>query len=112
MSKYLFYAMTGEKSCLMHVLMNAVQLSQAGHEVRVIFEGRSVLLPAVFSSEQNLHYVKCQELGLLAGICYACSVQLKVEEQNAALGLPMLKDMFGHAGMLPYVTEGYQVISI
>lgn len=112
MKKYLFYAMTGEKMCLMHVLMNAVDLKAAGHEVKVIFEGRSVLLPSQLEAEKNPHYLKARELGLLAGICYACSVQLKVEEQNAALGLPMLKDMFGHAGMRPFVAEGYEVISL
>ena len=44
MSKILFYAMTGEKLCFLHVLMNAVDLAGKGHEVKVIFEGRSVAL--------------------------------------------------------------------
>ncbi len=78
----------------------------------MIFEGRSVLLPSVLSEEKNPHYVKAVELKLLAGICYACSVQLKVLEQNEALGLPLLKDMYGHAAMRPYIDQGYQVISI
>lgn len=112
MKKILFYAMTGEKMCLMHVLMNAVDLAAGGHEVKVIFEGRSVMMPAQLEEEKNPHYMKAKELGLLAGICYACSVQLKVEEQNAALGLPMLKDMFGHAGMRTFVVEGYEVVSL
>ena len=112
MRKILFYAMMGEKMCLMHALMNAVDLKAAGHEVKVIFEGKSVLMPAQLEEEKNPHYMKAKEQGLLAGICYACSVQLKVEEQNAALGLPMLKDMFGHAGVRPFVAEGYEVITL
>ena len=112
MRKILFYAMTGEKSCFQHVLLNASQLHDAGHEVRVIFEGASVKLPALLQAEGNLVYLRAKELGLLAGICLACSKQLGVLEQNQALGLPMLADMFGHAPMAPWVAEGYQVISM
>ena len=112
MSKYLFYAMTGEKSCLLHVLMNAVDLAEKGNEVKVIFEGRSVLLPSQLDKENNPHYVKARDKGLLAGICLACSKTLGVLEDNQALGLPMLSDMFGHAPMEPYMAQGYQVISM
>ncbi|NLD52120.1 MAG: cytoplasmic protein, partial [Clostridiales bacterium] len=35
-----------------------------------------------------------------------------VLEQNQALGLPMLADMFGHVPMAPWAAEGYQVISM
>lgn len=112
MKKILFYAMTGEKSCLLHVLMNAVDLHAKGHDVKVIFEGRSVILPALLSEEKNPHWVKAKEQGLLAGICLACAKMLNVFDQVEPLGLPMLNDMFGHAGMAPYVAEGYEVISI
>ncbi len=112
MNKVLFYAMTGEKSCLMHVLMNAVDLAEKGMQVRVIFEGRSVILVSVLKEEGNPHFSKALSLGLLAGVCFACSKMLNVLEQNEALGLPMLKDMYGHAAMSPYLMEGYQVISI
>jgi len=44
MKKVLLYAMTGEKSCFMHVLLNAVQLHEGGAQVRVVFEGASVKL--------------------------------------------------------------------
>ena len=44
MKKILFYAMTGEKMCFLHILMNAIDLTAAGNEVKVIFEGASVKL--------------------------------------------------------------------
>lgn len=112
MKKILFYGMTGEKSCFQHVLLNAVQLHEGGYEVRVIFEGASVRLPAGMDGEENPVYLKAKELGLLAGICLACSKVMGVYEVNAALGLPMLADMNGHAGMKPYLDGGYEVISI
>ena len=58
MKKILFYAMTGEKSCLLHVLMNAVDLHEKGHEVKVVFEGRSVGMAPVLFEDNNPHFMK------------------------------------------------------
>ncbi len=110
MRKILFYAMQGEKMCFLHVLMNALQLDEAGYEVRVIFEGAAVKLPSVLEKEDNKLYLRAKEKGLLAGICYACSVQLAVLEENEKTGLPLLKDMNGHAGVLPFVNDEYEVV--
>ena len=112
MNKVLFYAMTGEKSCLMHVLMNAVHLFDHSDEVKIIFEGQSVKLPSLLQEENNAHYLKARDNNLLAGICMACSKQLSVLEINKELGLPLLSEMFGHAGIAEYLDKGYQVISI
>ena len=112
MNKVLFYAMTGEKSCLMHVLMNAVDLADKGWQARVIFEGRSVLLVQQLKEEGNPHFARALSLGLIAGICLACSKTLGVYEDNLASGLPMLSDMNGHAGMKPFLEEGCEAISI
>lgn len=112
MKKLLFYAMTGEKMCFQHVLMNALDLHHAGFEVRIIFEGASVKLPAMLKEENNPLFAKALEAGLIAGICFACSKVLGVFEANHALGLPMLDDMYGHAGMKAYLMQGYEVISM
>lgn len=112
MQKVLFYAMTGEKMCFQHILLNALDLAEAGAEVKIIFEGASVKLPAVFFEEGNKLFQKTLDKGLIAGICLACSRALGVYEQNLATGLPMLDDMMGHAGMRPYTEQGYRVISM
>ena len=112
MKKIMFYGMTGDKMCFMHILMNALDLAEAGDEVKVIFEGASVQLVSVFEEEQNPLYRKAKEQGLLAGICLACSKVLGVYEKILESGLPMLSDMMGHAGMKPYLAEGYEVISL
>jgi hypothetical protein len=49
MKKVLFYAMTGEKSCFQHVLMNAIDLAADGMDVKIIFEGASVKLPSLLA---------------------------------------------------------------
>lgn len=112
MRKFLFYGMTGEKSCFQHVLLNAAQLAEAGHEVRVIFEGASVKLVPQLEGENNPVYGKLKDKGLIAGICLACSKVLGVYEACVGTGLPMLSDMSGHAGMKPFIDQGYEVISM
>ena len=112
MEKILFYAMNGEKMCFQHVLLNAIDLSSAGVEVKIIFEGSSVKLVSVLEEEKNPLYIKAKETDIIAGICLACSKALGVYEKNLETGLPMLKDMMGHAGIREYIRSGYQVISI
>lgn len=112
MNKILFYAMNGEKMCFQHVLLNALDLAAEGCQVKIIFEGSSVKLPSQLDAEGNKLYQKALNADLIAGICLACSRALGVYEANAALGLPLLDDMSGHAGMRKYVAEGWQVVSM
>lgn len=110
MRKILFYAMREEKMCFVHVLLNALSLREAGNEVKLVFEGSSVKLPAALASEGNPLYRKVLEAGIIAGICKACSQQLGVLEVNKKLGLPLLDDMSGHAGMRPFAEQGFEIV--
>ena len=112
MSKVLFYAMSGEKLCFLHVLMNAVDLAGKGNEVKVIFEGKSVVLAPQLDEEKNPLFQKARDAGLIAGVCRACAKQFGVDEKAEAIGLTLINDMMGHAGMASYVADGYQVISM
>ncbi|MGI5900527.1 MAG: hypothetical protein ACOX8S_11520 [Christensenellales bacterium] len=112
MEKILFYGMTGEKMCFQHVLLNALDLASSGCEVRIIFEGASVKLPSIFEGEGNPLYKKAKSAGLIAGVCLACSKVMGVYEQNAALGIEMLEDMSGHAGMKEYIEKGFRIVSM
>lgn len=112
MKKILFYAMTGEKMCFLHILMNALDLTEAGSEVKVIFEGASVKVISILEDEKNPLYMKAKEKGIIAGICIACSKVMGVYERNLETGLPMLDDMMGHAGMKSYLENDFQVISM
>lgn len=111
MGKYLFYVMRGQKMCFVHVLLNALDLDEAGNEVKIIFEGESVTLPKVLEEEKFGLYLKAKEKNLFAGVCYACSVQLDVLAYNESLDYPLIKDMNGHAGIKTYVDKGYQVVT-
>ena len=112
MEKILYYGMTGEKMCFQHILLNALALAADNKEVEIIFEGASVGLVPVFEQENNPLYQKAKDLGLIAGVCLACSKVMNVYAQNEATGLTMLDDMNGHAGMKHYIGNGYHVISM
>ncbi len=111
MEKYLFYVMRGQKMCFVHVLLNALDLAEAGNEVEIILEGESVTLPKILEVEKFGLYLKAKEKNLFAGVCYACSVQLDVLEFNQGLDYPLIKDMNGHAGMKAYIDKGYHVLT-
>lgn len=110
MKKVLFYLMKSEKMCAMHALMNANQIIENGGEAKIIFEGKSVKLPSILEKEKNPIYKRLKENGSIVGVCEACSKMLEVYEINKDLGLNFLSDMNGHAGMIKYLEEGYQVI--
>lgn len=112
MDKILFYAMTGEKMCFTHILLNALDLHEEGKEVKIIFEGASVKLVPVFEEENYPLYLKAKEKGLIAGVCLACSKVMGVYEDVEKSGLTFLSDMMNHAGMKSYVNDGYYVISM
>ncbi len=112
MKKVLFYGMTGEKMCFNHILLNALDLKQAGNDVEIIFEGASVALVPTFEKEAHPPYVKAKEAGLIAGACKACSKMFKVDQEIADCGLALLDDMQGHAGMKKYLEGGFEIISM
>lgn len=90
----------------------AIDLQESGYEVKIIFEGASVKLLPQFHKEKNPLYLKARERELIAGVCLACSRVMGVYDENKETGLPLLDDMSGHAGIKPYLEDGYQVISI
>lgn len=110
MKKILFYAMGGENMCFNHVLMNALDLNEAGYEVKIVFEGQAVTLPPVLEEKKDAMYLEAKEKNLLAGVCQACATMLGVLDGVKETGLPLLNDMRGHAGIKPFAEEGYEVI--
>lgn len=107
--KVLFYVMMGEAMCAQHVLLNALDLIDNGHEAKIILEGQAVKLPQLLDGKNPLFERSLKE-GLIAGVCKACSVQLGVLEYNQAAGLTILDDLHGHAGFRAYLEDGYEVI--
>ncbi|NLZ55217.1 MAG: hypothetical protein GX900_00920 [Clostridiaceae bacterium] len=110
MKKFLIYTMEGKKMCFLHALMNAKQLKEAGHEVKIVMEGMSCVLPKELEEDKNPMYLALKNDGTIAGVCLGCSRTLGVYEDNERAGLTFLGDMYNHAGVLDYVNDGYEVL--
>lgn len=114
MGKYALFAFNGEAMCFVHVLLNGLNLKAKGHEVKIIIEGAACgLIPELGEAGHPSHqlYVKAREAGLLDGVCKACAQKMGSLDAARAQGLAIRDDMSGHAGMAPYILEGYQIIT-
>lgn len=114
MKKIVLFAFNGEPMCFIHVLLNALNMKTAGHDVKVVIEGAATKLIPELTEEGNplaVFYRSAREKGLIEGACKACANKtgsLKAAEEQ---GLRLLDDMSGHPGMARYINNGYEVIT-
>ena len=115
MKKTAIFAFKGNPICFVHVLLNAIDLHDNGNEVKVVLEGEATrLILDICKAEHPLHalYVKVKDLGLIDAVCRACAIKMGVLEAAEAEGFRIADDMAGHAGMLPYIEQGYAIITL
>ena len=115
MKKAAIFAFKGNPVCFVHVLLNAIDLHNKGHEVKVILEGEATkLIIELCKAEHPLSslYKKVKNLGLIDAVCRACAVKMGTLEAAEAEGFRIADDMAGHAGMLPYMEQGYAIITL
>jgi hypothetical protein len=114
MNKYALFAFNDEAMCFIHVLLNGLDLRAKGQEVKIIFEGAACrLVPELGQAAHPFHqlYTRAREAGLIAGVCKACAQKMGGLTAARDQGLTILEDMSGHAGMTPYILEGYRIIT-
>lgn len=115
MAKYMLVGFTGELTCFAHILINALDMTQRGHEARIIFEGASVNLVQVLAEEScSFHglYKKVQDAGLVEGACKACAAKLGATGVVAGQGIPFLDAALGHPSLAEYLDGGWQIITV
>ncbi len=114
MKKTVLFAFNGDFMCFIHVLLNALDMSSRGGEVRIVIEGSATKLIPEMAKEGNPLfglYSKAKGEGLIDGVCRACSAKMGVTAAVEAEGLPFLGDMSGHPGMARYLADGYELIT-
>ena len=114
MNKFALFVFNGDPLCFVHVLLNALDMKNKGHEAKIILEGASVkLIPELIKTENPLNglWKKNLEAGLVEGVCKACSGKLGTLEEAKKQGLTLLDDMSGHPGIATYRDRGYEVIT-
>jgi hypothetical protein len=114
MKRIAFFAFNGEAMCFIHVLLNAIEMNEKGHEVKVVVEGAATkLIPELARAENPMHrlYEKAKGLGLIDGACKACSNKMGALEGVQEQGLRLLDEMSGHPSMARYREEGFEIIT-
>ncbi|RQD68098.1 MAG: cytoplasmic protein [Tindallia sp. MSAO_Bac2] len=112
MEKAVFFAFKGDTMCFIHVLLNAMDMKEKGNEALIVMEGEAVRLIKELEESNNQTYRKAKDMGLFKSICKACSAKMGVLNYNEKSGIPLDGEMNGHPAMEPYISQGYQIITL
>lgn len=114
MKKFALFVFNGDPMCFIHVLLNALDMKEKGHEAKIIVEGAAVkLIPELVKPEFPLIslWKKNLEAGTVEGVCKACSNKLGTLDAAKEQGLTLLGDVAGHPGMAGYRDNGFEIIT-
>ncbi|MDX1775420.1 MAG: cytoplasmic protein [Desulfobulbales bacterium] len=114
-NKTAIFAFKGNPVCFVHVLLNAIDLHEKEGEVKVVLEGEATkLIIELRKPGHPMHalYEKAKKLDIIDAVCRACAIKMGALEAAEAEGLRIAADMAGHAGMAPYIEQGYEVITL
>lgn len=114
MNPIAMFVFNGDPLCIVHVLLNALDLHAKGVTVKIVLEGGATqLLPDLSSKSNALNglWFKVRKAGLVDGVCRACATKMGTLADAQAEGLPLLDDMSGHPGMARYRLDGFDILS-
>ncbi|MFX1279666.1 MAG: DsrE family protein [Promethearchaeota archaeon] len=100
--------------CFIHVILNALDMNEKGHSVKVIVEGFATKLANQFENRDNPFFEKYQELknsGLIDCFCKACSNKMGSLNEVEKLGFSMCAELLGHPSMAKYIELGYDIVT-
>ncbi|TFG26211.1 MAG: cytoplasmic protein [Promethearchaeota archaeon] len=112
--KFALFAFNGDPMCFIHVILNALDLNDRGHDVKVIVEGSACKLVGEFNNQSNPFYKKYKELkdkNLIDCFCKACSNKMDSLKEVERAGFPTCDEMMGHPSMGKYIEQGYDIIT-
>ncbi len=114
MKKIALFAFNGDAMCFVHVLLNALDMSEKGYEVKVIIEGSATKLVEELAdptkSFANL-YQKVKDQGLIDCVCKACSAKMNALNAAMAQQIPLCDELMGHPSMAKYMEQGFEIIT-
>lgn len=99
-----------------HSLLYAKELKEAGHQVRLIFDGGGTgWVPELNKEDSMLHplFQEVRDAGLITGACDFCIGAFKVDKQKVQEAkVPPISEYMGHPSVAKLIGEGYQVITL
>jgi hypothetical protein len=114
--KLLFLVFTNDACRRNHAFMHAVDLARRGHVVRLILEGDATQSLRAREGRFGAIFEEARSLGLLAGACRTASSGCNDPARDVTalardLGLPLMDTLDGHAGLEPFVSDGYEIVT-
>ena len=114
MKKFAFVvqASKNEPAKALHGLLYAQELHEAGHEVKVIFDGAGTTWVKEFEDPDNhFHpiYKAVKKLGIIAGACEYCAGAYGVADEVKKAG-PVLGERNGHPSLAQLIADDFQLI--
>jgi len=110
--KYLFLATDDNKMQLYHLLLNAVNFHENGHEVTTVLECASpkLLIGIATGSIKLPIFTKAMELGIIDHACKACTSAFSATDAAEKLGVPLKGALKGHSDLLKFI-DGYSILT-
>lgn len=111
--KYVFLATDDIKMQLYHLLLNAVNFHEKGHEVTTVLECASpkLLIGIADGSIKLPLFGKAMELGIVDHACKACTAAFSATDAAQKLGVPIKGELSGHSDLLKFVEDGYSIFT-
>ena len=113
--KILFVVFTNDGCKRNHAFMYAADLARHGHQVKLVLEGEGTQALREREGRFGELFEEARKLGILAGACKAASAGCQDPARDVTriakeLGLPLIDSLAGHAGLEPFVSDGYEVV--
>lgn len=113
MNRMALFVFNPDPMCVVHVLLNALDLQQNGYAATIVIEGAATrLVVALGQSTHPLHtlWERVKAAGLVAGVCRACAGKTDSLDAAKDQGLPLLDEMSGHPSMSRFRQQGYEIL--
>ncbi|MNN37215.1 DsrE/DsrF-like family protein [compost metagenome] len=112
----ILHATEEEKGRAIHSLVYAQELHDAGHEVKLIFDGQGVLWINKFENPDHMMnplFKAVKKLGVMEA-CGHCANSFNVTENIQQASVPFSKDINTeeHTNIATLVTDGWQIITL
>jgi len=113
--KAALFAFNGDPMCFVHVLLNAFDMQEKGHEVTIIMEGSASKLVRTYAEDESQPfaklYAKARDAGLIGCVCKACSAKMGSLDSALEQGIAVCDEMQGHPSISRFIAEGFQVFT-
>ena len=111
--KYMFLATDDNKMQLYHLLLNAINFNENGHEAAVVLECASpkLLIGIVDGSIKLPVFDIAMQKGLIDHACKACTAAFSATEAAEKLGVQVKGELKGHSDLLKFAANGFSIIT-